>query len=211
MLEGMAIALALVSAYLIGSFSGALVLAPVFGVSDVRDRGSGNAGATNAWRVGGRAYGGAVLAFDAVKGAVAAGFVSGLIAPDLPWPYACGWLAIAGHVWPVFHRFRGGKGAATAVGVFAILLPLALVVGCLVFAVLLAWRRIVSVATLGGGAACVLSACLVPGLPAAASGLAVCAFALIVYTHRPNLQRLAAGTEPRLARRDGHKVSQRCP
>lgn len=192
------IVIALILAYLIGSVSGALVLGRAFGVSDLRTHGSGNAGATNAWRIGGAGFGLAVLLFDLVKGAVAAGFVAAFLAPVLPWPYVCGFLAVAGHVWPVFHGFRGGKGVATAAGVMAILLPAALVAALAVF-LLVAWRlRYVSLAALAGQGVATLLLFVWPGPGPAAPGLSLALLLLLVHTHRANIDRLRAGTEPRI-------------
>src|SRR5262245_30934321 len=124
-------------AYLLGSIVGSLVVGRVKGV-DIREMGSGNAGATNAIRTQGKAFGITVFIIDLAKGWLAAGLLPGLALPGVPpaspelapWlPGACGFAAILGHVFPVWHGFRGGKGVATLIGAFAgfdawLLLPL---------------------------------------------------------------------------------------
>lgn len=108
-------------AYVIGTFPSALLVARANGV-DIRTVGSGNPGASNVTRVLGWRKGLWVFVLDAAKGAIAAGL--GLIVADRPAGYALGAAAVLGHVFPVWHRFRGGKGVATGGGVFAVLSPL---------------------------------------------------------------------------------------
>ncbi|WP_423821662.1 glycerol-3-phosphate 1-O-acyltransferase PlsY [Salinisphaera sp. SPP-AMP-43] len=191
---------AVVAAYLIGSVSGSLLLAPMFGQEDVRASGSGNAGATNALRAGGRGYGLAVLVFDIVKGAFAAGFVPILLHAYGPWPFVCGIAAILGHIYPVFYSFRGGKGAATCIGVLAVLLPGSLLFGAAVWIAVLVASGYVGLATMLGMVGVAIASFFVPGVPTAGHLFVVVASVLIVYTHRGNITRMRAGEENRFER-----------
>lgn len=191
---------AVVAAYLIGSVSGSLLLAPMFGQEDVRASGSGNAGATNALRAGGRGYGLAVLVFDIVKGAFAAGFVPILLHTYGPWPFVCGIAAILGHIYPVFYSFRGGKGAATCIGVLAVLLPGSLLFGAAVWIAVLVASGYVGLATILGMIGVAIASFFVPSVPAAGHLFVVVASVLIVYTHRGNITRMRAGEENRFER-----------
>src|SRR2546421_11836307 len=115
--------LIIVLAYLIGSIPFALILARRWGATDLRHVGSGNLGAANVMRASGVTAGVLVAALDMAKGALSV-WLAGLLAPGPVWPAAAGCAAIVGHVYPVWLRFRGGKGVATACGVFSLLTPL---------------------------------------------------------------------------------------
>lgn len=189
-----------VAAYLLGSLSGSLLLGKLRGV-DIRTLGSGNAGGTNALRTQGFAFALGTVVVDVGKGAVAAWLAVRLLPPDAnpAWPYACGLAAMAGHVWPVFHRFRGGKGAATLVGALAVVWPAGLVVVLGVWLVSLACSGYVGLSTVLAVASLAAVALATDG--EAGRAVFACAAALLVlYTHRGNLARLRAGTEPRAER-----------
>ncbi|GAB3671197.1 glycerol-3-phosphate 1-O-acyltransferase PlsY [Salinisphaera aquimarina] len=194
------IVFALVAAYLIGSLSGSLLLAPLFGSADPRRSGSGNAGATNALRTGGRGYGAAVLAFDLLKGVVAALLVQAIFGVSQAAAFGCGAMAVIGHVYPVFFGFRGGKGAATLIGVLLVLLPAALLVGLVVWIGTLVTTGFVGLATILGMLAVALTCVVAPAATAAAKLFVIAMTVLIVYTHRENIKRLRAGTENRFER-----------
>lgn len=191
---------AVIAAYVIGSLSGSLLLGPLFGQTDLRASGSGNAGATNALRAGGRGYGLAVLAFDMVKGVVAAGFVPVLFHTLGPWPFVCGIMAILGHVYPVFYGFRGGKGASTCIGVLAVLLPGSLIFGAAVWIAVLVASGFVGLATMVGMVSVALASFFVPDVPSAGHVFVIAASLIILYTHRSNIARMRAGTENRFER-----------
>jgi len=197
----MLILVAMIVAYLVGALSGALLLAPLFGQADPRTGGSGNAGATNALRTGGRAYGVAVLLFDLLKGVVAAGIVPWLLLPEASgWAFACGAAGVLGHVYPVFFGFRGGKGAATLIGVLLVLLPAALVIGLLVWVATLVLTGFVGLSTLLGMVA-VTAWTLVSHAGAVAASLFVLAMLVLVFhTHRGNIRRMHNGSENRFTR-----------
>lgn len=195
----------LLLAYLLGSISGALVLGGLRGV-DIRQLGSGNAGGTNALRTQGPAFAAGVLLVDFGKGVLAAGLLP-LVAP---WAgdagldrtglaAASGVAAAIGHVWPLYFRFRGGKGAATAIGAIAALAP-----WCLApFAGI--WVLSLLVTGYAGLATVLAGLSLVPAmwwlgprpLPASLAAFSVAIPALLLYTHRGNLRRLVAGSENR--------------
>jgi glycerol-3-phosphate acyltransferase PlsY len=196
--------------YLLGSVMGSLTVARLTGGADIRTLGSGNAGATNALRTQGRTVGLAVLVIDLAKGWIA----TALIAP-WPMPLAimpagaaslaawstplCGIAVMLGHVYPLWYGFRGGKGAATLLGAVLgikawLLLPM-----------LLTWLAVIiafGYVGLGSILAAVALAVTIAVTSQSATLLSFGAVAalLIVYTHRSNLARIRAGTEPRARR-----------
>ncbi len=174
------------AAYVAGSIPFGLLVARAKGV-DIRAAGSGNIGATNVARVVGKPLGVLVLVLDAAKG-----FGPTFAALRAGGPQVAaiaGILAIVGHVFPVWLRFRGGKGVATALGVFLALAPVEAGIAFATYAVVYGIRRISSVGSLCGGAA-LLVAMLVRGQPPAILALGGAAFALIVWRHRGNIARI---------------------
>jgi acyl phosphate:glycerol-3-phosphate acyltransferase len=189
--------LVLVAGYLLGSLSGSLMLGRLRGV-DIRTLGSGNAGGTNALRTQGVGFALGTVVVDVGKGALAAGFARSALGGEA-WPLACGFAAVAGHVWPAFHGFRGGKGAATVVGVLAVLWPQALPAVLGTWLVALACGGYVGLSTVLAGVSLAIFGFVTDASPARlAFGAAVAMF--LVWTHRSNLSRLRAGTEPRAER-----------
>ena len=187
----------LVLSYLLGSVSGSLLLGRLRGV-DIRTLGSGNAGGTNALRTQGVAFGLGTVLVDVGKGAlVAAGARWALVGEA--WPLACVFAAVCGHVWPVFHGFRGGKGAATVVGGLAVLWPQALPAVLLTWLAALACGGYVGLSTVLAGISLPIYGWLTDAT-AARMVFAVAVAVFLVYTHRSNLQRLRAGREPRFER-----------
>lgn len=205
----MAILLAkLVIGFLLGSLSGSLLLGRLHGV-DIRKSGSGNAGGTNALRVAGWRFAVLVVAIDVGKGVLAA--LLGLWVPSesavsafdpQTQAVSCALAAVAGHCWPVFFGFRGGKGAGTAVGTVLVLAPI------LAAAMFAAWLLVVA-STRYVGLATVLAGLSFPLFALGASWigypssqpLLIYSFAiagLIVFTHRGNLKRLWRHEEPRI-------------
>jgi len=191
----------LLSAYLLGSLSGSLLLGRVIGI-DIRRLGSGNAGGTNAFRTRGWRFALAVVAIDLGKGALAAAlgltFWSGTAEPSaMNLALACTLAAAMGHTWPVFFGFRGGKGAGTLFGGLLVAWPLSVLPLLLVWLACLLGSGYVGLST-------VLAACTL--LPLAwllapeVLWFAVAAAAFIVFTHRGNLRRLHAGHEHRFER-----------
>ena len=196
-------ALAVVAlAYLIGSLPFSFLVARWFGVSDVRRVGSGNVGATNVLRSAGKGAGVLAFALDAGKGAAATALALRVAAGDPGLPALAAVLAVAGHMYPVWLRFQGGKGAATGLGAFAPLAPWAAALAVLAFAVVAAATRYVSLGSVVGAlalaAVCLASAGGGP-LTLAASATA----ALVVFGHRANLRRIVGGSERRAGRPGG--------
>jgi len=194
--------LALVAAaYLLGSIPSALLVVWARTGKDVRREGSGNVGATNAIRVGGPAAGIVVTAMDVVKGALPVWAMSAFN-PAGEWLAATTLAAIVGHCYPIWLRFKGGKGVATAFGAFMVLAPLPALVALGVWIVVLALGRWVSLASLVAAAVFPLVAAVL-GKPGHVTLLGVSlASALIIVRHRNNIRQLIAGSEPRIGRRD---------
>lgn len=183
--------------YLLGSVPFGLLLTRMAGAGDLRSIGSGSIGATNVLRTGRKGLAAATLLLDAAKGAVAA-----LVAARVEPGYAAlgGFAAFVGHCYPVWLKFRGGKGVATALGVLLGVQAFVITLVCgLVWAVTLALFRISSVASLAAVTAAPIAAILLgdTGLLPLLLALAL----LIVWKHRGNIGRLRAGTEPRVGQK----------
>lgn len=188
----------LLCAYLLGSLSGSLLLGRLRGV-DIRTQGSGNAGGTNALRTQGWKFALGTVLVDVGKGALAA-WLALRFCGDIAWaPFAAVLAAIGGHVWPVFHGFRGGKGAGTLIGGLLLIWPWALVPVLSVWALSLGLSGYVGMSTVLAAATLPLFA-LVPPMEANRLIFAAVVAALIAFTHRANLARLRAGTEHRFER-----------
>jgi glycerol-3-phosphate acyltransferase PlsY len=189
---------ALAFGYLVGSVPFAYFLARRRGI-DLRRVGSGNVGATNVLRTSGAPQAVLAMGLDAAKGAVAV-LVAGALTTGPVTVVAAGLASIIGHIYPVWLGFRGGKGVATAAGVFAVLAPLALAIASAVF-ILAVWvTRYISVGSMAAAIALAVSAAASPAPPAVAVVAAVAAL-IIVHRHRDNLARLASGTERRVGQR----------
>lgn len=187
---------ALLAGYALGSIPAAWLVVKSSTGLDLRRVGSGNVGAANALRSTRWLTGLLVALLDVAKGSVAVGLVARLGGGDGA-PALAGLGAILGHVFPVWLRFRGGKGVATAAGVFAMLAPLAALVATIVFVLVAATTKVVSLASLTATAALVLAAWVL-GAPGGVRALAVATAVVVVARHRGNLARLARGTERRL-------------
>lgn len=196
--------------YLLGSVMGGALIARLTGGADLRTVGSGNLGATNALRTSGRGVALSVLVIDIAKGVLAVLWLPGAALPgigldaNLPRDlvvYACGLGVIAGHVWPLWHEFRGGKGAATAMGVVVVLAPQLAPVLFGIWLLVIVLTGYVGLATMLTG----LSAPLLVagGYPVAGENLfwfVLPVALLLVYTHRRNIAAMRTGTENRLSR-----------
>lgn len=193
--------------YFLGSIMGAMVVGRLHGGVDIRTMGSGNAGGTNALRTQGFLFALGVVVIDIGKGVFAAAVVPSLSVPFIAqdpeisrvWlTLCCAVAAIFGHVWPIYHRFRGGKGAATYIGTLAVLAPV------LIIPVLVVWTAVV---VLSGyvGLATMSAAVALPAwiamrwLPEQQPLFIYCTVVagFIVYWHRSNIQRMRAGNENR--------------
>jgi glycerol-3-phosphate acyltransferase PlsY len=184
--------------YLAGSLPFAFLLARRRGV-DLRRVGSGNVGATNVLRTSGVPDAVVAVCLDAAKGALAV-ILAQRLASGSATPVAAGLAAVIGHIYPVWLGFRGGKGVATAAGVFAVLAPSALAIAGVVFVAAVWVTRYISVGSLSAAVALAVAAGAGDAPAAVAVGAAVSAL-IIVHRHRSNLGRLMAGTERRVGQR----------
>jgi glycerol-3-phosphate acyltransferase PlsY len=191
-------AFAVIVGYLIGSVPFAHLLTRRRGI-DLRRVGSGNVGATNVLRTIGVRPAVLAMCLDGVKGAVAV-LLAERMAIGVTAPVVAGVASVMGHAYPVWLRFRGGKGVATAAGMFAVVAPVALALASAVFLVVVWMTRYISVGSLAGTVALV-------GLtaagrhPLAVPAGAIAAAAVIIHRHRANLSRLFSGTERRVGQR----------
>ena len=197
-----------VSAYLLGAIPFGFLIARGKGI-DIRTVGSRNTGATNVFRCVGKPWGIATFILDMAKGAAACRTIPWLLtlvagASDrpgvTPLHVFCGCLAVAGHNWPVFLGFKGGKGVATSAGLLLALTPSGCGIALLAWLLTLGLTRYVSLASIAAAVALGIAAWPLyladvgPWFPVVLYGLA----ALAIWRHRANIQRLQAGTEPRI-------------
>jgi glycerol-3-phosphate acyltransferase PlsY len=194
-------------AYLLGSVMGAMLMGRLRGV-DIRESGSGNAGGTNALRTQGIGFAAGVVLVDLGKALIAVGLLPGWDIPGVgldpevsrPWlAVACATGVVLGHVWPLYHDFRGGKGAATLVGALAVMAPIVLVPVLTTWLIVVAVSGYVGLATLV--AVCALPIAvgiLVRPVPPPLMAFALLMVAFVVFTHRANIARLRAGNENRM-------------
>lgn len=191
--------------YLIGSLMGAMIMGRLYGGVDIRKMGSGNAGGTNALRTQGVGFALGVVIIDIGKGVIGTLLIPGL---ELPWvavdptisrdwlTIACAAAAVMGHVWPMYHRFKGGKGAATLIGTILVLKPMLVVVILVVFASVLVMSGYVGLSTMTAATALpvYLGVTQLPdGQPLFI--YTACMALYIIWAHRSNIARMRAGTE----------------
>lgn len=193
----------LLASYLIGSLPFGLFLAQAVAGIDPRRAGSGNVGATNVARLVGSQWFPVVLALDVAKGALPPAFLAPVATVDEAWMpvlrVACAGAAVSGHVWSIFLRFRGGKGVATAAGALAALAPVPLTVALVVFGLVLAVTRFISLASVVAAVAFPVIAWLRDS-PRDIVILSSIVALVIVVRHRSNIYRIVTGSEPRLRR-----------
>ena len=193
--------------YFIGSLMGAMIMGKLRGGVDIREMGSGNAGGTNALRTQGALFALGVVVVDIGKGVVGAGVIPLLEIPFVPtdpdisrtWlTISCAAAAVFGHVWPIYHGFRGGKGGATLVGTLVILAPQLIILVLLVFAAVLVSSGYVGLATMSAATSLPIWVAItrLPEDQPLFIYLAVLA-ACVIYWHRSNIGRMLAGNENR--------------
>ena len=192
-------ALGLVVVYLIGAIPVGFLVARAAGGIDIRGKGSGSIGATNVLRTLGPVPAVLTLLGDVAKGYVAVRAAE-VIGPEPVWGALGALLAIVGNCWPVFLGFRGGKGVATALGAFLALTPGAIVPAAILWTILAAAFRYVSLASILASVSLPIGAWIL-GYSPMYTGAAACAAALIAWRHHENVKRLLSGTEHRLGRR----------
>lgn len=191
------------AAYLLGSIPFGLILSGVFGGTDVRKAGSGNIGATNVARVVGPLAGILTLTLDTAKGAAAVLIAERISNDNATWMMIAALAALVGHCYPVWLKFKGGKGVATAAGVFGALCPLACLAAVILFVLIVIFWRYVSLGSISAAAAMPLLIYSLwaphhaPPLVITIGTLAVAL--LVIYKHNGNLQRLVAGVEPKFS------------
>jgi glycerol-3-phosphate acyltransferase PlsY len=190
-------------AYFLGSIPFGLILAKLFGGTDVRQKGSGNIGATNVARVVGPLAGILTLILDVAKGAAAVLLAERLSNDSATWMMIAGVVALVGHCFPVWLKFKGGKGVATAAGVFLVLSPPAFLGGAILFLLVVIVWRYVSLGSISAAGAMPLLVYFLwaphHAPPLAVTFGALAAALLIIYQHRANLRRLLEGVEPKFS------------
>lgn len=193
------IALALVAAYVVGSIDFAVVVARMHGV-DIHEVGSGNPGASNVLRSIGRLPAAMVLVGDTLKGVIGAAMgmiASGTADFQSEWAFLAGLMAVIGHCYPVFHRFRGGRGVATGLGVLFFTVPLVGLITVVGWLILVSVTKTASISSLIAVAAAIPLAIWQGVTGMSLLWLAVTA-ALIVWRHRANIQRVFKGSEQKV-------------
>jgi glycerol-3-phosphate acyltransferase PlsY len=189
--------LSVVISYLLGSIPFAYIVVRLRQGSDIRQIGSGNVGATNALRAVGKVWGVLTLVLDASKG-FAAVMLAQMLTDNATWILICAVAAMVGHIFPIFLKFRGGKGVSTGCGVFLAIAPLVVGICAAVFVLVLVTTRYVSLGSI------LAAFCFPIAAHALGEGLAVtvtggtCAL-LIIWKHSGNMHRILNGTERRLS------------
>ena len=197
----MRIAIVVITAYFLGSIPFGYLIVRIRAGADIRQTGSGGTGATNVSRRLGKVAGVLTLILDALKGAAAI-LIGRLILDESSGAItSVAVLVIVGHMFPIWLGFRGGKGVATAVGVFLVLAPLALAAAGVIFLIIVSLTRYVSLGSITAAASIPLFVWLQHGLVSPVSNLwatmcaAAISAALIIFAHRGNIRRLMQGTE----------------
>ena len=201
--------LMVIAAYLLGSISFAIIFTKIFTKTDIRESGSGNAGTTNVMREGGFLPGILTFIFDALKGFVACylgKLVFAYAFDSIEWgiygAFLCGVACMLGHVFPIFFQFRGGKGIATSVGIFAVCCPIAIVCGLTVFALGVLITKLVSLSSLIATVTVVSLTIIFYNHEALFWPQAVLALVMgiiVVLKHIENIKRLINGSENKIS------------
>lgn len=200
----LALILKIILAYLLGSVSGSLLIGRLKKV-DIRRQGSGNAGGTNAFRTQGLVFAIGVVLIDVGKGFIAAWWIpaidfggSALALDPRILIMACGFAAVVGHCFPIWHGFRGGKGAATAVGALIVIEPWLILPLIITWLVVLVMTGYVGLATVTAGFSLIPITWLISDPAALVFSVVLALF--LLFTHRGNMRNLRAGTEYRFER-----------
>lgn len=189
----------LLLSYLLGSVPSSYLAGRWTRGLDLREHGSGNLGATNTFRVLGPRIAAPVMLFDLLKGFVPVAVFPAWDGAASGWALAYGAAAIVGHVFSIYMRFRGGKGVATAAGVFLALAPAAVLPALASWLAVLAVSRMVSLASVTAAVTLIVALAVTEDRPAVL-GLGIAVGLFVVYAHRANLRRIASGTEHRFGR-----------
>ena len=187
--------LAVVIAYLTGGIPFGYLLVRWKTGEDVREKGSGNIGATNVLRTTGRAIAVATLLLDIAKGVFAVWLAGKLSAGSPTWMSLAALAVMAGHAYPVFLKFQGGKAVASFIGAFLYLTPIPIVAALLVFVIVVAATQQISMGSIVGAGSLPLAAWLIEHPPAIVILAALVAAGFVIYRHRENIGRIRSGTE----------------
>jgi len=194
-----AIALAIAAAYVVGSIDFAVIIGRMNGV-DIHEVGSGNPGASNVLRSIGRVPAALVLLGDTMKGVIAAAMgmiAAGSTDPTVEWAFLAGLAGVVGHCYPVFYRFKGGKGVATGLGVLFFTVPVVGLIDVVSWMILVRVTKTASVSSLIVVAASIPLA-LWQGVSGVALAWLLATIALVVWRHKGNIQRMIRGSEERV-------------
>ena len=200
----------LILSYLLGSISGSILMGKLKGI-DIREMGSGNAGGTNSFRTMGATFALSVIFIDVLKGYIAVKFVPYLQLGDILTintintiniellHIICGTGVVLGHVYPIYHGFKGGKGAATMVGVLAALFPVSLVICFILWIIILIFTGYVGFSTILAGIILPIITAFYfeEGLGSPFGIFTIIISLFIIFTHRSNIQRMLNGNENR--------------
>lgn len=195
----LAISIAIVAAYVVGSIDFAVIVARMHGV-DIHEVGSGNPGASNVLRSIGRLPAAMVLIGDTLKGVIGAAMgmiAAGSVDFQVEWAFLAGFAAVVGHCYPVFHRFRGGKGVATGLGVLLFTVPIVGVIVVAGWLVLVKLTKTASISSLIAVAASVPLA-IWQGVEGMSLVWLLATVVLVVWRHRANIQRVFSGSEQKV-------------
>lgn len=190
-----------IGGYLSGSIPTGVILAKLFGTKDIRQEGSGNIGATNVYRVLGKGLGALTLGGDVLKGVIPVILACTLVDNE-KWIAGVAFVTFLGHLFPVFLRFRGGKGVATALGIFLVIAPLMVPLAIISFVLVVMKWRYVSLGSLTASALMPIFLC-VTGYPIVYVNLSLAMGCLIFYRHRGNIKRLREGSEKKISKVKG--------
>ncbi len=185
----------LIAAYLLGAIPFGYILVRLISGRDVRSLGSGNIGATNVLRTTGRAVAVLTLLLDIAKGFIAVWLMARFTANSPPWMSAAALAVMAGHAFPIFLRFNGGKAVASFIGAFLYLTPIPLLAVLLLFLIVVAATRYISLGSIVATGTFPFAVWLILHPPAVEVAAAAVAGAFIVYRHKANIARIRAGNE----------------
>ena len=184
----------LIVSYLVGAIPCGVVLTRLSGAEDIRKSGSGNIGATNVYRTAGRKLGVLTLVGDIIKGVIPVIYAVAVVHYNLEQVALVAGATFLGHLYPVYIGFRGGKGVATALGIYLVLSPLAVLIAAVVFVVLVGIWRYISLGSITAAAVFPLLIYLLEGsLPLLYASLFISL--MVIWRHRENIGRLLSGTE----------------
>lgn len=198
--------IAVIAAYLVGSIPTSFIFAKLMKGVDIRNYGSGNVGATNLSRITGKLPSTLALVLDIIKGVVAVLLVAfifislGLKMDPLRLKLMLGVAAVSGHIWPVFLKFKGGKGIATSAGVLAVIVPKVVAIVIVIWALTVLITRFISLSSVVASISVPISAALL-GYSVDVVIFCIILCVITTYKHKTNISRLMKGEEPRMGKK----------